>query len=78
MKTIPGVLKTCTGTQNVTWEDKHILRGVQVNLYWEEIFNETFEKGDRGIKPNGISITILSYVDDSVLIANGIEEMQKM
>ncbi|XP_060531554.1 uncharacterized protein LOC132705137 [Cylas formicarius] len=73
--------------QNIITEDIDIRRAVRqgcvlspllFNLYSEAIFNEAFEEQELGVKVNGIPISNIRYADDTVLIANDVEKLQKM
>ena len=74
-------------TNNLTTDDIEIRRGVRqgcilspllFNLYSEAIFNETFEDEDTGIRVNGVYVNNIRYADDSVIIADTIEDLQQM
>ena len=55
-----------------------VLSPLLFNLYSDKIFNGAFEDRHMGIKVNEVPISNLRYADDTVLIANNIEELQEM
>lgn len=70
-----------------TSEDIQIRRGVRqgcvlspllFNLYSETIFREALDRIQGGIKFNGIPINNIRYADDTVIIANDIQELQSI
>lgn len=48
------------------------------NLYSETIFREALEELEMGIKINGVWINNIRYADDTVLIADNIEDLQEL
>ncbi len=54
-----------------------ILSPVLFNLYSEELINEALED-EEGVKLNGIGITNIRYADDTILIADSEDKLQRM
>lgn len=55
-----------------------VLSPLLFNLYSEQIFIEALEECDKGIKINGVPISNLRYADDTVLLADNVEDLQTM
>lgn len=69
---------------NVTSQDFTIQRGVRqgcilsptlFNVYWEMLFKEFIDEIRQGMKLNGENIDNLRYPDDTVLMANSVEDL---
>ncbi|XP_072751038.1 uncharacterized protein [Anoplolepis gracilipes] len=46
------------------------------NLYADRIFKEAINDLDLGIKVNGVRINTLKYADDTVIVAENVEDLQ--
>ena len=55
-----------------------ILSPMLFNLYMERVFRIFLENIDIGIKVNGTRINSLRYADDTALMANITEELQRL
>jgi len=48
------------------------------NLYSEAIFQEALEERNVGVKVNGVWVNNIRYEDDTVLIADNMEDLRDM
>ncbi|RZF44527.1 hypothetical protein LSTR_LSTR002300 [Laodelphax striatellus] len=55
-----------------------VLSPLLFNIYSEKIISKALEEETGGIKINGIPINNLRYADDTVLLAENIEDLQRM
>ena len=55
-----------------------VLSPLLFNVYSEEIFNKALENDAGGILVNGIPLNNLRYADDTVLLAENMQDLQNM
>lgn len=79
--------KAVVRIENETTEEIEIKRGVRqgcilspllFNLYSEAIFKEALSEDPKGIVVNGKPINNIRYADDTVILAENIEDLQSM
>jgi hypothetical protein len=79
--------KAVVRVENNTTEEIEIKRGVRqgcilsptlFNLYSEDVMNRTLSEQSVGIKINGVRLNNLRFADDTVLIAETLEELQTL
>ncbi|KAI5631309.1 reverse transcriptase (RNA-dependent DNA polymerase) domain-containing protein [Phthorimaea operculella] len=56
----------------------YILSPIIFNLYSETVFEKAFEELDLGIRVNGNVINNIRYADDTVLLAENLDDLQNM
>jgi len=49
-----------------------------LNLYSEAIFQEALEERNVGVKVNGVCVNNIRYADDTVLIADNMDDLRDM
>jgi len=52
------------------------LESLLFNLYSEAIFQEALEERNVGVKVNGVWVNNIRYADDTVLIADNMEDLR--
>jgi len=70
---LPKVRPICRGVR-----EGGVLYPLLFNLYSEAIFQEALEERNVGVKVNGVWVNNICYADDTVLIADNMEDLRDM